>query len=229
VVLGQEGDDRHKGKQQLLEATDAMPDVIDPTAAAATAAAGNAGTELADKNYELWLEDFYRSGIDPRSLEWVELLGDFGPPVDTLDKAVDAAALIVSGMATNVEFLPGAHGLGEARVTFAVDAVVKGAGLMSDNEAVVVFGGGPHPDPTGESKALMGYFAPAPLLLEGDQAVLLLKSSGKSPGTYVAVPSYGVNKVVSSTVTATEGSPVEGLFNGKLPEEVLGFLDAAGR
>lgn len=122
-------------------------------------------------------------------------------PVSTLDEAVREAHVIVSGTATHVDF--SATGIGQPRavVQFTVEEVL--AGSASDT-IEVTFTGGPIRDGRSDEPAI-GYFVHSPLLLPGDEAVLILvPSSPQYPGRLFPQGYTGVNKVRNGLISASK-------------------------
>jgi hypothetical protein len=228
-AFSQTPDDNHGyDKADIERQISSMPDVVDPAAAAAMSAKLNADRQLAHENYVNWLDDFNKSGIDPRSLERLEEQVDFAPPPATGGEALKAATLIVSGTATNVEFRPSPHDVGEVIVTFAISDVASGN--VSGDSITLSFGGGPHPVPEslGEPhNAVMSYLPAAPLLLPGDQALLLLGPAASGNAQFEPKAWFGVNPIEGGSVTTNEASPLRSMLEGKSVDEAVQSLKIA--
>jgi hypothetical protein len=228
-AFSQTPDDNHGyDKADIDRQISSMPDVVDPTAAAAMSAKLRADRQLAHENYVNWLDDFNRSGINPRSLERLEEQVDFAPPPATGEEALKAAYLIVSGTATDVEFRPSPHDVGEVIVTFAIDGVV--AGNVSGDSITLSFGGGPHPVPEslGEPhNAVMSYLPAAPLLLPGDHALLLLGPASSGNAQFEPKAWFGVNPIEAGRVTTNEANPLRSMLEGKVVDDAVEALKTA--
>lgn len=217
-------DERDQKKAETIKQIAGGPDVIDPTAAALQREQYNASSAVYQSTKASFIENFPASGIDPRSLEWFEIEASFADPPMATDEAARKATLIVEGQATKVEFRPGI--IGQTLVTFEISQTLKGTAKTGD-EILVAFGGGPEPYHGDVNRPVMAYLGPAPLLLPGDQAVLLLTPSTKDPAHYSALPFAGVFKVDGGRITTPAGSEQEALFNNKTLNEVRRLLSAA--
>lgn len=235
-VVGQVASDDEKLAEKLeeFERTKNQP-TMDPTAIAQKDASQQAAIAAFQGVYKDWLEDFKKSGVDPRTLAWGELGGLYETSPETVDAAVRESRLVISGVATSVDFRAGGS-LPQTVVTFKVDEVLKGdvGGTIQ-----LVFGGGPMPGPEIQNfeDARIGYWAVEPLLLPGDEAILLLKDyrgneTGLAPQAWT-----GVNKIENGSVKANlnVGEQVQDLsssklrseFHGKTKAELLSLLRAA--
>jgi hypothetical protein len=77
----------------------------EPAAAATITAHHNELIDKSHRDYKEWLEAFNASGIDPKTLSWIESSAESLPPPRTLDEAVDKADLILSGAVTDVKYI----------------------------------------------------------------------------------------------------------------------------
>jgi hypothetical protein len=188
-------------KIEHFNAVKNQPPNMDPTAIAEKDARYQRQIATIHEDYARWLEDFQASGVDLRSLVWKEMEAYTRPPVSTIDQAVREAKLIVSGSATQVDF--SATGIGQPRtvVQFRVDEVLAGA---ADDTIEVTFTGGPMRD--GRSgETVIGYYADSPLLLPGDEAVLIfVPSSPAYPGLLFPQGYTGVNKIQDGLIQASK-------------------------
>jgi hypothetical protein len=169
-----------------------------------------------DQKYRAWLDDFIKSGNDPRSLERIEISASYPEPLPDLDSAAKDAELIVRGVAKSVRFEP----YGGAYVTLEVQQTVKGN--SASKEIVIHQAGGPMPWRDYKS----GYLAVGEnewLLLPGEEALLLL-SSDRQPGTY-RVQSFTGTYLVNAQrrVSALEGNPFAAELDN-LPVDVASAL-----
>jgi hypothetical protein len=114
-------------------------------------------------------------------------------------KAVREAKAIVSGTATQIDFRASGFST-TALVQFRVDEVLAGA---TENVIEFVLGGGPVRNfRTGE--AALAYNAPTPLLLLGDEAILILNAHPRNPDALVPQASTGINKIQNGVVRASK-------------------------
>jgi hypothetical protein len=152
-----------------------------------------------------WLEEFEASGPDLRSLPWQDMEVDALPGPSTLDEAVRSSKVIVSGVATSIDFnFDGPFP--QAILQFKVDETYAG----SPAETIEVsFIGGPSQRQSGE--VIMLYDAPSPLLLPSDRAILLIHAgASRAP-----VRAWGVVKIEGGLVRMprSRGVPSTQAFN----------------
>lgn len=170
-------------------------------------AAEQAAFEQFQQRRAAWIEAFQASGRDARDLPRAALLASYAPPKPTVAAAADAAARVVSGRVESVRFTPS----GTATVFRA-----------SDGTAVeLVQNGGPEPAENFVDGTL-AYAENAPLLLPGDDAVLVLE---RGPGGTLEIQSWtGLYVVRDGRVTAVEGNPFKASVDGRTVAELLALL-----
>jgi hypothetical protein len=172
---------------------------------------------------------FKTRDVDLRSLPWVESGAFYAPGPSTIDEAVREAKAIVAGTATKVDFR--ASGFSTATsVQFRVDEVTAGT---AESVIELVLGGGPVRNPR-NGEAAMAYNAPAPLLLPGDEAILILNAHPRNPGALVPQAFTGINKLQNGVVRASKHpgedlatSPMAGsrkLYDGLPKAEFIALL-----
>lgn len=235
-----------KARLAELDQQGLLPDVVDPTAVAAHVAEYEAAHARTRQDYIAWLEAFNASGTDPRTLEWVERDGFYDRGPDTIDDAVREAELIVYGRVVSAEFRPWPDGPestigGDTFVQFLVERVLAGDVAPGD-EIPLIFGGGPMPlqdTPGAPPRPVISYYAVDPLMLEGDEAILLLKESPRFDDHFYGQAWTGVNKIVSGVVQANlrpyedinelgvDDTPLRGEFHGQTPESLMALLEEA--
>lgn len=223
-------------KVRRIEELDKLPDVVDPTTFAKQIQEHEEAAESARQEYIKWLDEFNRSGIDPRSLHREEIGGLSLPGPASVDEAVGKADAIVSGTVVGVEFEPVPAGPESyARpwtvVRFKIAETIKGNGF--GEEVSIVFGGGPMLSPS-HSAPVLGYYAVEPLLLEGDSAILLLLETERYPpyaehypDSYYPQAWTGVNKIEGGRVQTLEHSAFRSTLEGDVVAEVLQVLAGA--
>jgi hypothetical protein len=131
----------------------------------------------------------------------------------------------VKGMAIKVEFRV-AGTTPQSVVTFRVDELLAG---QPEGTIRLIFGGGPipGPDPKNFAAARIGYFAVEPLLLPGEEAILLLRQHHIEADAYSGLPWTGINKIQGGQVKANvvEGENVASLAS--LPLSTLRDIQRA--
>jgi len=176
-----------------------------------------------------WLEGFLQNGTDPKSLEWKPFTGQAGDPGgNSLEESLRRADVVVHGTAQAAEFWPG-----QTIVTFAVITRVKGSDIESGDEIRVAFPGGPTYEPASK-EGVVGYVPALPLLLPGDEAILVLQQADSSNGevelTYYPQTWTGIYKVVSQRVEAVEGNIFGGQdVHGRSVSDAIRVLEEASR
>lgn len=128
------------------------------------------------------------------------------------------------GRAIDIEF---SYSLtGRALVTFEVDETLKADGEIAD-AITLQFGGGPVQHPHDRNRAVLAYLEPAPLLLPGDEALLLLHETEE--GRYEVQLATGVNRIANAAVQSLEGSPLSDHFDDRPLAEVIELIKGALR
>lgn len=152
-----------------------------------------------NSRYEAWLTTLDLGSLPFSRLERLPILGTFvGPQVATLPEAVGAASLIVS--ARVVKIVPTAFA--GTQVVVAVTSVLKGAAV---GDVVITQPGGLRP--TSDWKGITIAYAPNdPLLLPGEQALLLLNRTGPS-GEWTVQPVTGLYYIEGNTLHALPDNP----------------------
>jgi hypothetical protein len=233
-VIGQVPDQKLKEKIQAYNSDPKVP-TLDPTQIAEKDARQQATIRQSKEAYAQWLEEFKNSGVNPVSLAWSELGGFYAPGPNSIDEAVREAKLIAKGMATRVEFrVVGSSP--QSVVTFRVDEVLAG---QAEASIRLIFGGAPIPGPDTKNlaDARIGYYAVEPLLLPGEEAILLLRQHHIEPDAYSGLAWTGINRIQGGVVKANivEGESISSLahstlrtlFNGRPAAEVVELLKAA--
>jgi hypothetical protein len=230
-------EERLAEKIEHFNAVKNQPPTMDTTAIAEKDARQQRQIAASQEDHARWLEHFKTKSVDLRSLPWKEMEAFTRPPVSTIDEAVQEAKLVVSGMATQVEFSATGIGQTKAVVQFRVEEVLLGT--AGDTIEVTFTGGPTRYGRSGEP--VIGYYAHSPLLLPGDEAVLILvPSSPAYPGMLFPQGYTGVNKVQDGQIRASkrEGedlrtSPSPGLrrlYDGRPKAEFIAMLrDAIAR
>jgi hypothetical protein len=176
-----------------------QPPTMDPTAIAEKDARQQRQIAASQEDHARWLEDFKTRDVDLRSLPWVESGAFYAPGPSTIDEAIREAKAIVSGTATQVDFR--ASGFSTAAlVQFRVDDVIAGT---TENLIELVLGGGPVRNHL-NGEAAIAYNAPAPLLLLGDEAILILDEHPRQPGVLVPQVNTGISKIENGVVRASK-------------------------
>jgi hypothetical protein len=135
----------------------------------------NQARQAWQQKYETWLADFVASGFDARALDRAEKMATYNSSARDLGSAVREADVIVSGQVTKVVWIPGF-----GKVTFKVGNLIKGVEYAEDGAIELIMGGGP--SPTSDycfRSAKLAEDVNAPILLEGDKAVLFLQQDTK--------------------------------------------------
>jgi hypothetical protein len=204
---------------------------MDPTAIAAKVAEFDRQMAAQAQSYREWLEGFKASGVDPATLRRTDMGGLYASGPKTIDEAVSSAVLIVKGLVTDVEFRAD-HPMPQAFVSFEVKEVLKGQAGPTLN---LVFGGGPLPAAhSGAYKdAALGQWDVEPLILPGDEVVLLLKPYSGNESGYAALAWSGVNRLEKGRVAASVAdesethSTAKTLFYGWTESELIRLLKEA--
>jgi hypothetical protein len=192
-------EERLAEKIEHYNATKNQPPTMDPTAIAEKDARQQRQIAASQEEHARWLEDFKTRDVDLRSLAWLESGAFYDAGPSTIEEAVREAAAIVSGTATQVEFRASGFST-TALVQFHVAEVIAGT---AEDVIELVLGGGPVRNlRTGE--AALAYNAPAPLLLPGDEAILILNAHPRNPGVLVPQSFTGINKIRDGIVRASK-------------------------
>lgn len=216
-----------------FERLENAPNVVDPTAVAQHIEEYEAAVESAYVDFTKWLEAFNNSGVDPRTLEQIEYSAEYMEGHASLDEALEEADLVVHGRISSVEFRPSpvtteTYARSVSIVTVVLSDVLKGD---ASEEISLVFIGGPASAVRDPSTTVLRYFATQPLLFEGDEALLVLKSVEDHPSYGEHFPGHfqplgwaGINKVVDGRLQTTEHGVFKDRFDGRPLEEVIDVL-----
>ena len=164
-----------------------------------------------------YLHDFAARRRDPRSLPVIEVQ-TFAPAPPTLKQALSQATLVVHATVRTVTFQANPGG-GMPLAAATVDVVQAAKGRPAPVLTVLQLGG-PVAGGAGGALAQLGT---DPLLLPGDDVLLLLRPSPAAPGLYRTVCGAGVNKISNGTVRAQDGNPFGAQITGR---SVPGLLTA---
>jgi hypothetical protein len=165
-----------------------------------------------------YLRDFAAQRRDPHSLPVIEI-PSFAPPPLTLTQALSQATLVVHATVRAVAFRanPGG-GLPLATATVGVLQTAKG---LSAPTVTVLQLGGPVAEGSGGALAQLDT---DPLLLPGDDVLLLLRPSPAAPGLYRTVIGAGVNEITNGTVRAQDGNPFGARITGRTVPDLLAAM-----
>jgi hypothetical protein len=153
------------------------------------------------------------SGCDPRTLPMVAVSHLDGLPPYTLDEALDKADLVVTAHVTSTTFsIRTGASLPVSESTLSVDVTLKG---RAPSEITLYQGGGPLPDNGG----IIGYFKGEPVLLRGDEVLLVAQTQTNSVG-YRSVYPVGMYYVRAGVISVPDGNPCDWL-NGRSLSDVL--------
>lgn len=164
-----------------------------------------------------YLHDFVAQRRNPHSLPVIEVQ-TYAPPPLTMMQALSQATLIVHAKVRTVTFQTSPGG-GMPLATATVDVLQTAKGRSAPVVTVLQLGG-PVAEGTGGALAQLDT---DPLLLPGDDVLLLLQPSPAAPGLYRTVNGAGVNKITDGTVRAQDGNPFGAQITGR---SVPGLLTA---
>lgn len=162
-----------------------------------------------------YLHDFVAQRRDPRSLPVIEVQ-TFAPAPLTLKQALSQATLVVHATVRTVTFQANPGG-GMPLATATVDVLQVAKGRPAPVLTVLQLGG-PVAEGTGGALAQLDT---DPLLLPGDDVLLLLQPSPAAPGPYRTVYGAGVNKIISKTARAQDGNPFGAQITGRSVPDLL--------
>lgn len=162
-----------------------------------------------------YLHDFVAQRRDPRSLPVIEV-PTYAPPPRTLKLALSQATLVVRATVRTVTFQTSPGG-GLPLATATVDVLQTAKGRSAPVLTVLQLGG-PVAEGTGGALAQLDT---DPLLLPGDDVLLLLQPSLATPGLYRTVTGAGVNTITNGTVRAQHGNPFGAQITGRSVPDLL--------
>ena len=165
-----------------------------------------------------YLHDFAVQHRDPHTLPVIEI-PSFAPPPLTLTQALSQATLVVHAKVRTVIF-QGNPGGGLPLATATVDVLQTAKGRPARTVTVLQLGG---PVAEGSGGAL-AQLDTDPLLLPGDDVLLLLHPSPATPGLYRTVLGAGVNKITNGTVRAQDGNPFGARITGRTVPDLLAVM-----
>ena len=166
--------------------------------------------------YQQWLADFSKSGVNPQSLDQRGIDASYVEPLQDLPSAVELADLIVTGVVKSLRF----EAFTGTFVTLSVEDSLKGS---VGAEVVVHLQGGPMP----ERDYKAGYLAVAEneiYLFEGDRVLLLLSKSEGS--VYEPLSFTGTYKIdTRGQIVAVEENPFKSNMEGRQEAEVTATIE----
>jgi hypothetical protein len=165
-----------------------------------------------------YLQDFAAQRRDPHSLPVIKI-PSFAPLPLTMDQALSQATLVVHATVRAVTFQANPSG-GLPLATATVDVLQTARGRAAPTITMLQLGG---PVAEGSGGAL-AQLDTDPLLLPGDDVLLLLHPSPATPGLYRTVLGAGVNKITNGTVRAQEGNPFGAQITGRSVPELLAAM-----
>ena len=176
-----------------------------------------AAVDAGDQAEVEYVRDFVAAATDPRTLPKIaiETFGYIG--YSNPDEAIAGADVIVRGHVDSVGFSRSFRQFGSATITLAVDENLKGD--PGGKKIVVRQDGGPVRQ---EKGGALAYLAGNPILLPGDDVLILAKGSpdkGYSPLTRV-----GIYFVRDGRVYTPDGHPCAAVINGAQVSDVLQFI-----
>ena len=141
------------------------------------------------------------------------------PPPLTLTQALSQATLVVHAKVRAVTFQSNpSRGLPLATATVDVLQTAKG---RSAPTITVLQLGGPVAEGSGGALAQLDT---DPLLLPGDDVLLLLHPSPAAPGLYRTVIGAGVTEITHGTVRAQDGNPFGAQITGQTVPDLLALM-----
>ena len=160
------------------------------------------------------------SGCDPRNLPMVAFTHLDGLPPQTLDEALQRADLVVTAHVTSTMFT-----VSESNLPFplavsmlTVDSTMKG---RSSREIILYDQGGPVPDQGG----VIGIMSGNPVLLRGDEVLLLAQKRTDGDGYWSVYP-VGKYYLRGGIVYVPDGSPCDWI-SGRSTTDVLRLVRAS--
>jgi hypothetical protein len=164
------------------------------------------------------LRDFVTQRRDPHTLPVIEVQS-FAPPPPTMEQALSQATLVVHAKVRAVTFQSDPGG-GLPLATATVDVLQTAKGRPAPTITVLQLGG---PVAEGAGGAL-AQLDTDPLLLPGDDVILLLRPSPATPGLYRTVIGAGVDKITNGTVRAQDGNPFGAQITGRSVPDLLAVM-----
>jgi len=173
--------------------------------------------QLKDRNAK-WVEEFVSGGRDPRQLPIVQM-DTWSAGASSLAEARSQSTAVVSGTVLSTTYKADPNNLTESVATVRVNGIGRGAPPETIQVHQV---GGPAWSPTGgELQELQG----DPLLLPGQDVVLLLAPASTSSDSYTTVYGAGVYWITSSGLRAPEANSFASEINGLTVEAAFALFD----
>ncbi|HEX6029992.1 MAG TPA: hypothetical protein VFY90_01090, partial [Tepidiformaceae bacterium] len=176
-----------------------------------------------------FLEDFQRSGTDPRRLERVPIDVDYDVPASSLQQAISDAEIVVLGRVKSVEFRYEGNGIIVNYLTVDVEQTFKGT--RSSGTITVAQLGGPeqifHGD--GSQHTVLAETPGDPLLFEGDEAFLLLVPAQAQGIFQSSGPFVSQYRVDGGQLRAVDGNPFGLTIERQSPAEFEAALSSLSR
>jgi hypothetical protein len=164
-----------------------------------------------------YLHEFVAQRRDPHTLPVIEVQ-TFAPAPLTMKQALSQATVVVHARVRTVTFQASPGG-GMPLAAATVDVLQTAKGRPAPTVTVLQLGG---PVAEGAGGAL-AQLDTDPLLLPGDDVLLLLQPSPAAAGVYRTVTGAGVNKITGGIVRAQDGNPFGAQITGR---SVPGLLAA---
>jgi hypothetical protein len=159
------------------------------------------------------------SGCDARNLPMVAIAHYDGDFPKTFDEALARADLVVTGHVTTTSFTVDPNSrLPRGASTLAVETTLKG---RDASEITFQQEGGPMPQDGG----IIGHFSGAPILLPGDE-VLLIAQARADGGGYGSVYPMGIYFIRDGVMSVPDGSPC-GWLDGRSVTDALALVRAS--
>jgi hypothetical protein len=159
------------------------------------------------------------SGCDPRNFQMLAVSHYDGDFPRTIDDALAEADLVFRGHVTSTSFKVDPNiRLPVATSTLALDEMLKGTAV---SEITLHQVGGPLPQDGG----IIGHFQGEPVLLRGDE-VLLIAEKRKDRDGYSAVYPLGIYSIRNGAITVPDGSPCDWL-HGYSIDDALRIMRAS--
>lgn len=184
----------------------------------------NSNTAEFERLYASWLQGFARSGVDVSSLDRLPITADALPPTEDLPSTIAHADLIIKGSVKRLDFQPR-----RTLVTLQVDSVIKDLPGRTPGDVVVSMPGGPVPglgqDYTSQdfAHAILDYAEYAPIMVQGESAILMLKPTNLPGQSFRVIPHVGQYRLVGGRVEPLDRNPFGQTVN-RLPEAEFGAL-----
>lgn len=169
--------------------------------------------------YINWVNDFIASGQDPRELPRSPSSAIAPESPQSLDVAVARADIILTGVVTEATFEvvppddPSGFAFVRGKALIAIENTLRGTAAK---EIAILQFGGPEPNSDWKTGSLL-YLEAAPLLLEGDRALLFIKKDELGYSVQAWTGTYLVDN--EDKVDAIAGNPFEASVEAKTLSE----------